>query len=39
MYLVFRRVQKIVKSDNLLCHVCQSICLHGTTWLPLGGLS
>jgi hypothetical protein len=30
---------KIARSDHGLCHVYPSICLHGTTLLPLGRFS
>ena len=38
-YCIIRRVSKIAKSDYLRGHARPSVCLHGTTRLPLEGFS
>jgi hypothetical protein len=37
--MIFRHICKIAKGDHLLCHVCMSVHLYITTWLPLAGFS
>jgi hypothetical protein len=36
---VFRHIREVAKNDYQLCHVCLSICLHGTAWLLLNEIS
>jgi hypothetical protein len=39
--IAIMRIRKIAKSNYYLRHACisvrPSVCLHGTTWLPLDG--